>query len=53
MGLNHAANGLTEDDPVKLPGPGDLLESNVPQQYLMLAGGVFQAANTQYGCLHF
>ena len=43
MGLNHAANGLTENDPVKLPGPGDFaLESNVPaMEYLMLAGGQF------------
>ncbi len=43
MGLNHANNGLTSDDPVCLPGPGDLaLEANVPaMEYLMLAGGQF------------
>jgi methionyl-tRNA synthetase len=43
MGLNHARNGLTSDDPVSLPGPGDMaLETNVPaMEYLMLAGGQF------------
>ena len=43
MGLNHATKGLGEDDPVSLPGPGDLtLETNVPaMEYLMLAGGQF------------
>jgi len=43
MGLNHANNGLGADDPVSLPGPGDLaLETNVPaMEYLMLAGGQF------------
>jgi methionyl-tRNA synthetase len=43
MGLNHANNGLGDEDPVSLPGPGDLaLESNVPaMEYLMLAGGQF------------
>lgn len=43
MGLNHANNGYSEEDPVSLPGPGDLaLESNVPaMEYLMLAGGQF------------
>ena len=42
-GLNHANNGLNEDDEVSLPGPGDLtLETNVPaMEYLMLAGGQF------------
>ena len=43
MGLNHANSGLSDQDPVSLPGPGDLaLESNVPaMEYLMLAGGQF------------
>ena len=43
MGLNHAANGLGPEDPISLPGPGDLaLEHNVPaMEYLMLAGGQF------------
>ena len=43
MGLNHANNGLGEEDAVSLPGPGDLtLETNVPaMEYLMLAGGQF------------
>jgi len=43
MGLNHANRGLSDEDPVSLPGPGDLaLESNVPaMEYLMLAGGQF------------
>ena len=43
MGLNHANNGLADDDPVSLPGPHDLaLETNVPaMEYLMLAGGQF------------
>ena len=43
MGLNHANNGLAEEDPISLPGPGDLtLETNVPaMEYLMLAGGQF------------
>ncbi len=43
MGLNHANNGLGDEDPVSLPGPGDLaLETNVPaMEYLMLAGGQF------------
>ncbi|MDP6845016.1 MAG: methionine--tRNA ligase [Candidatus Thalassarchaeaceae archaeon] len=43
MGLNHANNGLGDDDSISLPGPGDLaLETNVPaMEYLMLAGGQF------------
>ena len=43
MGLNHAENGKTIDDPVELPGPGDYsLETNVPaMEYLMLSGGQF------------
>ena len=43
MGLNHAKNGLGEQDTILLPGPNDLaLESNVPaMEYLMLAGGQF------------
>ena len=43
MGLNHAHNGLGENDLITLPGPGDLaLEHNVPaMEYLMLAGGQF------------
>jgi methionyl-tRNA synthetase len=43
MGLNHAKNGKTIDEPIQLPGPGDYaLESNVPaMEYLMLAGGQF------------
>jgi len=43
MGINHADNGLSSSDPVRLPGPGDLhLEDNVPaMEYLMLAGGQF------------
>ncbi len=43
MGLNHARNGKTADEPVKLPHKGDLrLEDNVPaMEYLMLAGGQF------------
>jgi methionyl-tRNA synthetase len=43
MGLNHAQNGKTIEEPVQLPGPGDLaLETNVPaMEYLMLAGGQF------------
>ena len=42
-GLNHANNGLTDLDEVKLPTNGDLaLETNVPaMEYLMLAGGQF------------
>lgn len=43
LGLNHAKNGRTADEPVVLPGPGDyVLETNVPaMEYLMLAGGQF------------
>ncbi|MEC7443885.1 MAG: methionine--tRNA ligase [Candidatus Thermoplasmatota archaeon] len=43
LGMNHVNNGLTADDPVALPGPGDFaLEHNVPaMEYLMLAGGQF------------
>ena len=43
MGLNHARNGKTADDPITLPMNGDLrLEDNVPaMEYLMLAGGQF------------
>ena len=43
LGMNHVNNGLTADDPVVLPGPGDFaLEHNVPaMEYLMLAGGQF------------
>ena len=43
MGLNHARNGKTADDPVELPSAGSLrLEDNVPaMEYLMLAGGQF------------
>jgi len=43
MGLNHARNGKTADEPVQLPTEGDLrLEDNVPaMEYLMLAGGQF------------
>ena len=43
MGLNHVRNGKTANDPVELPGRGDLhLEDNVPaMEYLMLAGGQF------------
>ena len=43
MGLNHANNGLGDEDSISLPGPGDLaLETNVPaMEYLMLAGGQF------------
>ncbi len=43
MGLNHARNGKTAEDPVALPETGDLrLEDNVPaMEYLMLGGGQF------------
>ena len=43
MGLNHARNGKTAEDPVELPSAGSLrLEDNVPaMEYLMLAGGQF------------
>ena len=43
LGMNHVNNGLTAEDPVALPGPGDFaLEHNVPaMEYLMLAGGQF------------
>jgi methionyl-tRNA synthetase len=43
MGLNHARDGKTADDPVMLPESGDLrLEDNVPaMEYLMLGGGQF------------
>ena len=43
LGMNHVNNGLTAEEPVRLPGPGDFaLESNVPaMEYLMLAGGQF------------
>ena len=43
LGMNHVNNGLTADNPVALPGPGDFaLEHNVPaMEYLMLAGGQF------------
>ena len=43
MGLNHAANNLTDSDEIKLPSIGDMaLEANVPaMEYLMLAGGQF------------
>jgi methionyl-tRNA synthetase len=43
MGLNHAKNGKTAEDPVELPSVGSLrLEDNVPaMEYLMLAGGQF------------
>ena len=43
MGLNHVRNGKSADDPVVLPGSGDLrLEDNVPaMEYLMLGGGQF------------
>ena len=43
LGMNHVNNGLTANDPVALPGPGDFaLEHNVPaMEYLMLAGGQF------------
>ena len=43
MGLNHARNGKTAEDPVELPSVGSLrLEDNVPaMEYLMLAGGQF------------
>lgn len=43
LGLNHVHKGLSADDPVSLPEPGDFaLESNVPaMEYLMLAGGQF------------
>ncbi len=43
LGLNQVNKGLTADDPVTLPGPGEFaLESNVPaMEYLMLAGGQF------------
>jgi methionyl-tRNA synthetase len=43
LGLNHAKNGKTENDPVSLPGPSDYaLPTNVPaMEYLMLAGGQF------------
>ena len=43
MGLNHARNGKSAEEPVQLPDMGDLrLEDNVPaMEYLMLAGGQF------------
>ena len=43
IGLNHARNGKTAEDPVMLPESGDLrLEDNVPaMEYLMLGGGQF------------
>ena len=43
LGLNHAHKGLSIDDEIALPGPGELaLETNVPaMEYLMLAGGQF------------
>lgn len=43
LGLNHAKNGKSSDDPVDLPVAGDYaLEHNVPaMEYLMLAGGQF------------
>jgi methionyl-tRNA synthetase len=43
LGLNHASKGLTIDDPISLPGPGEFaLETNVPaMEYLMLSGGQF------------
>ena len=43
MGLNHARNGKSAEEPVHLPDMGDLrLEDNVPaMEYLMLAGGQF------------
>ncbi|HJM55664.1 MAG TPA: methionine--tRNA ligase [Poseidonia sp.] len=43
LGLNHAGNGLTASEPVKMPQAGDFaLEANVPaMEYLMLAGGQF------------
>ena len=43
LGLNHAKKGLTIDDEVALPAPGEMaLETNVPaMEYLMLAGGQF------------
>ena len=43
LGLNQANKGLTIDDPIQLPGPGEMaLETNVPaMEYLMLAGGQF------------
>ena len=43
LGLNQVAKGRTADEPIMLPGPGDLaLEANVPaMDYLMLAGGQF------------
>lgn len=43
LGLNHANKGLTVEQEVALPGPGEMaLETNVPaMEYLMLAGGQF------------
>lgn len=43
LGLNQVAKGLTADDKIVLPGPGEFpLETNVPaMEYLMLAGGQF------------
>lgn len=43
LGLNAVNKGSGVNDPVLLPGPGDLaLETNVPaMEYLMLAGGQF------------
>lgn len=43
LGMNHANKGLSVEDKIELPGPGEMaLESNVPaMEYLMLAGGQF------------
>lgn len=43
LGMNHANKGLSAEDKIELPGPGEMaLESNVPaMEYLMLAGGQF------------
>ena len=43
LGLNHAENGKTSEQPIEMPSVGDMaLETNVPaMEYLMLAGGQF------------